>query len=285
VRRLPGVDHVAAVVSGVAWLDRTVSADGRVVGRAPPGMGYPVEVAGADLRRYVPFLAPADRAILPLLARGQAALGEMSAEVRGLGGGGTLVFGPRRVRVAGILPDPAVGAHEVFVSRRTAAALGITRERYLLVDPAPGARRQDLIRAIRRLLPPGFLLRVRGPGETPFFRHGDAVLPPVQLKLLFGEFAARPLPTGLIVPDPRWVRRHIVAARVPILGTVTCHRTLIPQLRGALEELTREGLAGLVDPAGYAGCYAPRYINRDPRSALSHHSWGVALDLNARANA
>jgi hypothetical protein len=40
-----------------------------------------------------------------------------------------------------------------------------------------------------------------------------------------------------------------------------------------------------VDPAGYAGCYAPRYINRDPRSALSHHSWGVALDLNARANA
>jgi hypothetical protein len=284
VSRLPGVEHVVGVVSGTAWLDRSFDAAGALVDRPPDGLAFPLEVAAASPSTYSPFLAPADRAILSRIARGQAALGTTSARLRGLGAGALLRFGSHRIRVAGMLPDAAVGAQEVFVSRETAASLGLTRERYLLIDPGAHASRVRLTRRIRALLPAGVPLQMRGPGETPFFRQGDAVLPPIELKELFGEFAARPQ-GGLLRIDPRWVASHIVTASVPILGSVRCNRALIPKLRGALEEIQREGLSQLLPRGDFAGCFSPRFINTDPRSAgISHHSWGVAVDVNVSAN-
>jgi hypothetical protein len=82
--------------------------------------------------------------------------------------------------------------------------------------------------------------------------------------------------------DPAFLRRHIVTRRVPVLGSVTCHRKMIRPLRAALGELARRGLSQLVDPGDYAGCYAPRRIQA--RGQLSLHAWGVAIDLNASAN-
>lgn len=282
---LPGVDHAAAVASGIAWLDGSSDASGAVADDPPDGLAIPVEVAGADFASYAAFLPPADRALIPLLARGQVALGATSARLRGLGRGATLRFGATRLRVAGVVSDEAIGAHEILASRATAAALGVSRQRYLLVDPSLDAARPDLTRAIRGLLPAGLPVRTRGPGETPFFRHGDAVLPPVRLKELFGEFAARRLDGGFLELDPAWVRRSIVTETLPMLGKVRCHRGVLDQVRGALDAVAREGLAGSIDPSGFAGCWSARFINRDPSSgALSHHSWGVALDVNAPAN-
>src|SRR6266542_6098425 len=40
----------------------------------------------------------------------------------------------------------------------------------------------------------------------------------------------------------------------------------------------------LVDPGGYAGCYAARVIAGDPGPSIAHHAWGSAIDLNASAN-
>jgi hypothetical protein len=284
VGALPGVDHVVSVVSGTAWLTRSLSAEGDVVDRPPAGLAIPLEVAAADLSSYGVFLSPADRAVLPALSRGEAVLGATSAKLRGIGVGGTLVFGAFTLRVAGILPDTAIGAHEVFVSRATAASLRLTRDRYLLIDPGPKASRAKLSARIRGLLPPGGLVQIRGPGETPFFRQGDAVLPPVLLKVLFGEFAAAPIAGGYLTIDPAWVATHIVVASVPVLGHVRCNRALIPQLRGALSEIESQGLARLLNPADYAGCYSPRFLNRNPETGISHHAWGVALDTNVSAN-
>jgi hypothetical protein len=106
---------------------------------------------------------------------------------------------------------------------------------------------------------------------------------PVDLKLRFGEFALRmPIGPDFVTPDPAWIRRDIRTARVPVIGTVTCHRKMIPALRAAMRELVRRGLAHLVDPGDYAGCYAPRRI---PTSGtLSLHAWGLAVDLNASRN-
>jgi hypothetical protein len=78
------------------------------------------------------------------------------------------------------------------------------------------------------------------------------------------------------------VRRYIVTRRVPILGSVRCHRAMVPHLRAALGELARRGLSGLVDAGDFAGCYAPRRIQ--PRGQLSLHAWGLAVDLNASRN-
>jgi hypothetical protein len=284
VRRLPGVDHVVSVRSGTAWLTGSTDADGAIVDRPPAGLAIPLEVAGASLMRYSPFLSPVDRSILPELARGEAVIGATSAALRRAGPGSTLVFGSRRIRVAAVVPDAAIGAHEVFVSPRTAGALGVTRHRYLLIDPAPGASRRAITARIRQLLPAGALLRVRGPGETPFFRHGDAVLPQVRVKELFGEFAARPVDGGFLQMDPRWAGQHIREARVPLLGRVLCNRALIPQLRGALAQVAAEGLGHLIDSGDYGGCYAARFLNRNPEAGISHHSWGIAVDVNVSTN-
>lgn len=284
VAGLPKVDHVVSVISGTAWLSGSTDADGTKVDHPPAGLAIPLEVAGADPSTYAPFLAPANRTFLAALVKGQALLGTTSAELRHLGPGSTLIFGARRLRVAGVVPDAAIGAHEILVSRRVAQSLKVTRDRYLLIDPARGASRKRLTRRIRAVLPPGVLLRVRGPGETPFFRQGDAVLPPVQLKVLFGEFAAKPIVGGFLDVDPAWVRTHIVMARVPVLGRVRCNRALIPQLRSALAEVEREGLAQFIDRKDYAGCYSGRFLNRNPEAGISHHAWGVALDINASTN-
>jgi hypothetical protein len=206
----------------------------------------------------------------------------MSAELRGLTPGAILQCGDTKVRIAAVLPDELVGAHELLVSRATGRALGLSRDRYALLHPTQ-AFEKSLRGRLLSVLPPGTLLQVRAPGETPYFRQGDAVLPPVRLKQLFGEFAARPR-GGFVDPDPAWVKRNIVRAPVPLLGEVTCHRGILPQLRGALRELDRRGLDSLVKPEQYAGCYSARFINRVPDQALSHHSWGIALDINVGDN-
>jgi hypothetical protein len=69
---------------------------------------------------------------------------------------------------------------------------------------------------------------------------------------------------------------------VPLLGSVHCHRKLIPMLRAAMSELRRKGLGSLVKD--YAGCYSARSVRDDPAYRLSHHSWGAAVDINVGDN-
>jgi hypothetical protein len=71
---------------------------------------------------------------------------------------------------------------------------------------------------------------------------------------------------------------------VPILGAVTGHKALFPQLRGALREVEARGLADQIHPAEFGGCYVPRFIGHDPRKGLSLHTWGIAVDLNVPGN-
>jgi hypothetical protein len=195
-----------------------------------------------------------------------------------------LRFGSVDVAISAVLPDELVGANELLVSRTRAKALGLTHDRYALIQPRGPATDRMIMRALKPLVPQGLPVQVRAPGQTPYFRQGDAVLPPVQLKLLFGEFAAAPDPArpGYLKIDPAWERAHIATEHVPILGNVTCNVALFPQLRGALRELARRGLQDTI--MSYSGCYARRYNNRDPHQAISHHTWGIAVDINVPQN-
>ena len=286
VRALTGVKRVLPVVAGTVWLTESRSAAGALVDRAPDGMAIPLDVAGASVARLGPFLPPRDARWLAPLAHGRALLGQTSARVRRLGRGGVLDFGRRRVIVAGVVPDSDIGAHELFVSTREAALLGIRTPSYLLVEPVPGVSWRSVATRIRRLVPLGTPVRIRGPGQAAYLRQADAVLPPVIMKSVFGEFAATPTPRpeGWITIDPAWVASHIVTVRVPIVGLVTCNRVLIPLLRDALAQLEQRGLAWLIRPEQFAGCYAPRLIPGSLGPSISHHAWGAAVDLNSVAN-
>jgi hypothetical protein len=98
----------------------------------------------------------------------------------------------------------------------------------------------------------------------------------------FGAFSYRYFADGTIQPDTRWVSANIVRGTVPIFGQVTCHRLMLPQLRGALQDVVNAGLASSLHT--YDGCYVPRFIERNPSHAISLHTWGIAIDLDASTN-
>jgi hypothetical protein len=99
---------------------------------------------------------------------------------------------------------------------------------------------------------------------------------------LVGTFGYRVLGGGRIAPDPAWVAANIRTEVVPILGSITCHKDLFPQLRAALLEVQQRDLAGAIHPREYAGCYYPRFIANT--TTLSNHAFGLALDLNTPGN-
>lgn len=101
---------------------------------------------------------------------------------------------------------------------------------------------------------------------------------------LIGSMNFRILKNGYIEPDSAWVATNIASGEVPILGSVTCHRILLPQLGAALAEIQEQGLAHKIDRADFGGCYVPRFIGRDPRRGLSMHAFGLAVDLNVSTN-
>ncbi len=99
---------------------------------------------------------------------------------------------------------------------------------------------------------------------------------------LVGTYRYQVAGGGRITPDPAWVAAHIRTEVVPLLGSVTCHEDLFPQLRAALLEVQQRGLADAIHPGEYAGCYYPRFIAGT--TTLSNHSFGLALDLNVPGN-
>ncbi|CAM3281554.1 M15 family metallopeptidase [Nocardioides dubius] len=97
-----------------------------------------------------------------------------------------------------------------------------------------------------------------------------------------GSFTYSVLGDGRIAPDPAWVKANIRTEQVPIIGSVTCHRVVLPQLRAALTEVVERGLSDKIHPGEYAGCYYPRFIANSNK--LSLHSFGIALDFNVPGN-
>jgi hypothetical protein len=283
IERLPQIRRSVVVASGTAWLTQAESAHGHL--QSPPhGLAYPVEVAAVDPSEFEPFLPQESAGTAEdVLERGEAILGSSAARVRGMGAGSTLTFGSVPIRIGVVLPDSVVGAKELVVSRASGRRLGIVRDRYALLRLRTPMSDRGVTALVRRILPPGTLLRIRGPGGARFLREADAAIPSVRLKLVFGEFAAKP-DGGYLQMDEAWERRNIAIERVPILGRVRCNVVLFQPLRDALEQVVRQGLADLVKPSEYGGCYSPRFAMRDPAAGISHHSWGAAIDLNVAEN-
>jgi D-alanyl-D-alanine carboxypeptidase-like protein len=280
MERLAGLDEAVVVAGDTLWLRKTQDAGGRVVHEPTSPYAFPIDAFAVQAWDYAPFVGASVRGeIVRALSTGKAVLGEHSAKLRQLGPGGRLTFRTGSVRVGAVVPDVAVGWAEVLLSREVGLRLGITHERYLLAQPRP-----DLTRPAwkRKLLP--FVgndpLRVDVPGGTRFVRVASGVNPPILVKEAFGEFAAvQQADPAYLTIDPSWVERNIVTTTVPLLGTITCHRLLIPMVRGALREVIRAGLAAEIKV--YSGCWAARTVARTSTAPPSTHAYGAAIDINA----
>lgn len=271
----PAVRRATTVEAGIDWVERPT--------RELPDGAVPVEVALVHPGEYAPFVAPAERATIRALRPGQALLARSASGLRESADEGSLQLVDRTVSVQGTIDDVAAGGYEVVMAGSVPRAW--TRvDRFLLIQLRAADQRGVIESELRRLLRPGQALRIRARGETPFLRYGDAVLPQLLIKKTFGEFSGRPLDDGSIVVDPEWRRRNIRTSRVPILGNVTCHRAMIPQLRAAMAEVEQLTLGYTVDRGQYGGCFVPRFISWEPNGRPSHHSWGIAIDINVADN-
>ena len=275
--------HATTVHTRVEWLNAVHADDGTRLEQPPDGYGIPVEIAAVEPHEYARFVSPGERSAVLELGPDEVVLSAAGAALRGGSEGLRLRFGSKIRFVSGVVSDAAANGYEALVARPAGELQRL--DSHLLIHLARPRARGVVERTMDRLLEAGRVARVRAEGETPYLRYGDAVQPQQVIKQAFGEFAGRPTADGRIVIEPGWVTRNIKEASVPILGRVRCHRALFPQLRGALRELEAEGLTYTIDRQGFAGCFAPRFIASDPDEGLSHHTWGVALDLNHSANA
>lgn len=114
-----------------------------------------------------------------------------------------------------------------------------------------------------------------------------AALSQVQWEKIFGTFSYKEGKSGRVIPDKAWVAANIVRLRVPygndsdpLIAMLYCHRKVALSIEAAFDELEQAGLLYLVRSVD--GCYVPRHILWKPAKPLSRHSWGGALDLNAK---
>lgn len=239
--------------------------------------GKPLAVAGVDPSRFRAF-APAGTAeadaVWAGVGRHEVALSHEVAKARKVKLGSTILVGGKPLRVAAFATTlPEIDA---VVSYAVADALRLPRANAAVL--AAGAKKDPaaLASAARKVAGKARIHLLTQP-RTPY-----AFLTGSSAARAFGAFSYRWFEDGTIQPDARWVAANVVRATVPILGTVTCHRLIVPQLRAAMREVEANGLASRVRT--FDGCYVPRFIERNPGSAVSLHTWGIAFDLNATTN-
>ena len=108
--------------------------------------------------------------------------------------------------------------------------------------------------------------------------RGRGTLPAIEVKQRFGEFAFRPEGASAVRIEPDWVEANIVTVDLPVVGSTRCHRLFAEALTGVLQSLVDDGLADVIDPQAFQGCWNPRRIAGSAR--LSKHAWGIAADIN-----
>lgn len=278
---LSAVERTTVVGGGLWELERSVDAEGQPADDLGGDWVIPLDVVALDTETYPGFVSKAAAPAISELGAGEALLSETGASLRGLGEGARLETrdGPE-LEVVGIVDDAQLAGAEVAVADETAEGTAAGVPRHVLLTYR--GDRAEVEPAIRALLADGPPVRLRGPGESPVLRHGDAVLTQAQVKQRFGEFAYRRGEGVEIEQDADWTRANVETAELPILGPVRCHRAILPALEGALAELEREHLAHTIDPDGFRGCHNPRLTRSG--DSVSRHAWGIALDLNVPDN-
>lgn len=120
---------------------------------------------------------------------------------------------------------------------------------------------------------------------------GGTILPLSQLELgtAFDTFAYQAgKQRGAIVITDNWVSNNIVTMTHPLLSgagkdSMTVHSKAQAQFSAVFDAIVAANLADLI--LTFDGSFVPRHKNWDPDNPdLSSHSWGVAIDLNARWN-
>jgi len=249
------------------------------------------DVAGRDLAAVAvdpsafraftaPGTAEAD-AVWQSVANGELVVSHAAAKAGGLRlGQDVTVRGPDGAATLrlGALATTGVPRSDVVLDEEVGRRLGLPADSGLLLTARDGQDAEALAERVRAVTGDDAavdLLTAPAADPVASLTGGPAAQD-------LGAFSYRYFSDGTIEPDAGWVAANIRTETVPVLGRVTCHRLMLPQLRGALQEVQDAGLASTLST--YDGCYVPRFIERDPTRSISLHTWGIAIDLDAATN-
>jgi hypothetical protein len=279
-RPIPGsvrakVDAVPGVAATVAISLASVSANGRTL-----------SIAAADpgrFRRFTRFDSAVSDAVWRRVADGEVAvdpsLPERLADRRGYLRLGTSKRAPA-VHIGAYAP--LVKQISAVVNLKRGRQLGMPESNALVISTGTSTP-SAVTGALRKALGPGPTMSTLAMEFDPD-ALATAVLSGGSVSKAVGTFNYTSHADGTITPDAGWVRAYIRRETMPIIGPVVGNKGMLPQLRAALGEVVRRGLASSIHPAEFGGCYVPRFIGHNPAQGLSLHSWGMAVDLNVPGN-
>ncbi|WP_445256346.1 M15 family metallopeptidase [Nocardioides aurantiacus] len=181
---------------------------------------------------------------------------------------------------AGLLPETVARRIDAVVNVKWGEELGMKLGNAALVGLGRTSP-QKIRKKLQAAAGDGASILILGP-NLDIKAQQTVVLSGGSVAQAVGSFSYRANPDGSVTPDPAWVAANIRSMSMPIIGDVTGHRVMLPQLKGALEEVVTQGLSSKIYT--YDGCYVPRFIGRDPSRGLSFHTYGTAIDLNAADN-
>ncbi|MDQ4094797.1 MAG: M15 family metallopeptidase [Actinomycetota bacterium] len=273
--------------SGSKFMKSSRTYGGRVVDRPPGSYKIPLDVAFVEPNEFARFAQNRDRDAIRSLGGNKALMA--AGEVRLRKGHDRLKmrFSVGRARSIGAISNKSAQGYELILPMPAPRASVAFRT--ILIEKPPGVTRKRIARKLRNIAG-SKPLELRSEKQVPYLRHGMLVQPQLKVKRAFGEFSIRPTSGRSLSIGGRWVSNNIKTDGVPVLGRVTCHRKIFRQLRGAMSELRRRGLAHTARRSNYAGCFNPRFISSytgsdvGPVKRLSRHAYGIALDINAGTN-
>ncbi len=258
----------------------------RVTVRGPVGKGV-LRVGAVDPLAFRSVAPPSTRDaefVWTALMSDRAVISFEAARKLGVKSADELLVARSAIKVGAFADNGNPNIADVLVSAEVARRMELGSPRVLVVGAKTGVTIETLGRDLRRRLPDARFTRIHG--EIP---RSSSPAAPEPVGTVSGEtigtMSFRILKNGYIDPDPAWVATNIATGTVPILGSVRCHRIMFPQLSSALAEIEERGLARAIRPREYAGCYVPRFVDRDPRRGLSMHAFGLAFDVNTSTNA
>lgn len=286
LERIGGV-RATTMWSGSKFMKSSRTYGGRRVDNPPGRHKVPLDIAFVEPKEFARFAQRRDRDEIRSLGGNEALMAAGEVALRKDHDRLKMRFSVGRARSTGSISNQSAQGYELILpmpAQRASVAF-----RTILIEKPPGISRKRINKKLRNIAG-SKPLEVRSEKQVPYLRHGMLVRPQLFVKRAFDEFSVRPTGGRSLSIGGRWVRNNIRTDGVPILGRVTCHKKLFRQLRHAMEELRKRGLAHTVTRSNYAGCFVPRFISSytgsdvGPVKRLSRHAFGIALDINAATN-
>lgn len=254
-----------------------------------PERAVELRVAAVDALEYrsvAPEVTGEAEFVWTSLLSGESVLTYDAAEKLGIDGGGSIELeGGRKLEIGAFAENGTPNIADVLVDLSIGQQLELSGRQVITVGAKPGTSIDALGTELTARLPGAELIPLLPPDlvSNPDPRSGVSEQGSTEGGLI-GTMNFKILDDGFIRPSRRWIDTNIATTTVPIVGEVSCHRLLLPQLEAALAEVEAEGLSSLLRPDDYGGCYVPRFIDRNPDLPLSMHAFGLAVDLNVSTN-